>query len=543
MPFNFNPFTGKLDLTNTGTVTGTGTSGQVAYWNGTSSLTGSANITFDGTDLTLGSNLKFPAIVAGETKGTIYKSTDRFLHTYKPVAGGFASNLFLGVNAGNFTLNGNGNAWEAGGNLGIGELACNAITYGFQNVGVGHSALTLVTSGNNNFGMGANALTKITTEINNTAIGSGAIQFTKASYNVGLGAASIKGTSGVSTSPNNVGIGFQTLTNITTGLGYNIAIGYRAGDLVSSGASNIIIGYDCDPSVATASNELNIGLILRGVNMYSATGTGRIGIDIAAPTGRLHLPAGTATASSAPLKITSGGTLLTSPEDGAIETASDKIYFTIPTGTARKEFTLNDGALTSGRIPFATTNGRLTDDADLTFSTDTLSVTKAEVKAGGSTGTIAKVGGTIKTFYATAAGSTTETDLYSYTVPANVLNADGEKLIAQYAGYFDAGTTNGRLRIYFAGTQIFDSTAITYAAITSWNIGVTVMRDSSSSVECIVVAQNSAGAAIPVTTYTQITGVTFSNTNILKLTGIFSIAGPGADIQAHIGTIEWKPAA
>jgi len=39
----------------TGTVTGTGVSGRVAYWNGTSSLTSDADLTFDGTILTLGS--------------------------------------------------------------------------------------------------------------------------------------------------------------------------------------------------------------------------------------------------------------------------------------------------------------------------------------------------------------------------------------------------------------------------------------------------------------------------------------------------------
>ncbi len=38
----------------TGTVTGTGTSGQVSYWDGTSSQTGSANLTFDGTNLSVG---------------------------------------------------------------------------------------------------------------------------------------------------------------------------------------------------------------------------------------------------------------------------------------------------------------------------------------------------------------------------------------------------------------------------------------------------------------------------------------------------------
>lgn len=81
------------------------------------------------------------------------------------------------------------------------------------------------------------------------------------------------------------------------------------------------------------------------------------------PTANVHLAAGTASASTAPLKFTTG-VLLTNPEA------------TIATGTARKELTLNDIALTSGRVPFVTTNGRLTDDADLTFATDTLTATK-----------------------------------------------------------------------------------------------------------------------------------------------------------------------
>lgn len=82
-------------------------------------------------------------------------------------------------------------------------------------------------------------------------------------------------------------------------------------------------------------------------------GTGAIG------TALLHIAAGTATAGTAPLK-TPEGTLLTTPESGAHEFANDKAYYTIPTGTARKEFTLNDAALTSTYLPIATTNGRLT---------------------------------------------------------------------------------------------------------------------------------------------------------------------------------------
>jgi len=73
--------------------------------------------------------------------------------------------------------------------------------------------------------------------------------------------------------------------------------------------------------------------------------------------------AGTTAAGTAPMKIPSGP-LMTSPEIGAIEFLTDKTYFTITTGAARKEYTLNDAALTSGFIPIATTNGRLTNWTD-----------------------------------------------------------------------------------------------------------------------------------------------------------------------------------
>jgi hypothetical protein len=55
-----------------------------------------------------------------------------------------------------------------------------------------------------------------------------------------------------------------------------------------------------------------------------------------AQTARVHIAAGTATASTAPLKI-NDGTLLTTAEDGAIEHASDVLYFTA--GTSRENIT------------------------------------------------------------------------------------------------------------------------------------------------------------------------------------------------------------
>lgn len=99
----------------------------------------------------------------------------------------------------------------------------------------------------------------------------------------------------------------------------------------------------------------------------------RVGISGTDPSAYLHLRAGTTTAGFAPLKFNSGS-LLSFAEDGAVEFLTDKLYLTILTGTSRKEITLNDTALTSGSVPVATTNGRLTTYDSFTFngSTDRL---------------------------------------------------------------------------------------------------------------------------------------------------------------------------
>jgi hypothetical protein len=88
---------------------------------------------------------------------------------------------------------------------------------------------------------------------------------------------------------------------------------------------------------------------------------GKIGAGVSSPTAILHLQAGTASANTAPLKLNSG-TVLTTPEAGAVEFTTDDFFATITTGAARKSFVLDNGArLTSGKVPVATTNGRLID--------------------------------------------------------------------------------------------------------------------------------------------------------------------------------------
>lgn len=141
-------------------------------------------------------------------------------------------------------------------------------------------------------------------------------------------------------------------------------------DIVADGTN-----YECLRAGKMAAGYAHIGTAAGGtgtvrplVLQYNG-GNIAVGATVA-PTARLHLPAGTTAASSAPLKFTSG-TLLTTAEAGGVEFLTDKAYFTITTSAARKELTLNDAALTAGRVPYVTTNGRIVDESGFTFNTTT----------------------------------------------------------------------------------------------------------------------------------------------------------------------------
>ena len=146
-------------------------------------------------------------------------------------------------------------------------------------------------------------------------------------------------------------------------------------------------GFGIDPNNIGASgsagayyydeNPASTGI--RYVSDFSANYTSRSLIDrgyvLGAKTftGTQTFRTGTTGAGTSPYKMVSGP-LMTAPEVGAHEFLTDKFYATITTGAARKEFTLNDAALTSGRIPYTTTNGRLTDSANFTATSSALTL-------------------------------------------------------------------------------------------------------------------------------------------------------------------------
>lgn len=153
---------------------------------------------------------------------------------------------------------------------------------------------------------------------------------------------------------------------------------------------------------------------------------------ITAPTAAVHMRAGTATANTAPMRFTSGA-VLTVPVVGTVEFLTDNLYLTITTGTARKEFTLNDATLVSGRLPYTTTNGRLLTDADLTYNATTNTLTAVNVTV---TGTLTASGASTNTASVTVDfgfASGEEGDIATATVAAAWVSAGTELVCNPFA--------------------------------------------------------------------------------------------------------------
>lgn len=176
----------------------------------------------------------------------------------------------------------------------------------------------------------------------------------------------------------------------------------------------------------------------------------------------------------------------------------------------------------------------------------TTSLSTLAVQAGGASGYIVKVGGVIFNDFADATVGGAEADIYTYTIPASMLNTNGQKVIASYSGQFTTvGTEATQLKVYLAGTAIWDSTAVVPATgTTSWKVSVELIRKSSSVVIYSVTLTTTNALGYTYATTSELTGLTLTGTNILKITGTSSGTGSGAgDIVGKMSYGEWKPAA
>lgn len=184
------------------------------------------------------------------------------------------------------------------------------------------------------------------------------------------------------------------------------------------------------------------------------------------------------------------------------------------------------------------TNALLFTKTDAAFSG------KLSVKRGSSVG-VSKVGGVIFDHFVDAQNTTTtKTDLYSDSILASSLGANGDKIDAEYSiNVLSTGGVTKQITVEFAGNAIFDTGALSISASTDFSVQVFIIRNTSTSVICTVTANSTGASTNAYAKVTKLSGITLSGANTLKITGQSGTGGATGDITAVSGFGEWKPAA
>ena len=185
-----------------------------------------------------------------------------------------SNNLAIGLNA----LSGS----VAGGefNVAVGNLSLDALTSGDLNTAVGYAAGGALTTGAAQIFIGANAGAAVTTGGGNIAIGYNALDNADTeSNNLAIGEDALGGA--VNGGEFNVAIGKATLDALTSGDG-NVAIGYNAGSSLTIGTKHVFIGYEAGASsVTNTDGSVCIGYqsgnaLLNGGSVFIGPETGKL---------------------------------------------------------------------------------------------------------------------------------------------------------------------------------------------------------------------------------------------------------------------------
>lgn len=141
---------------------------------------------------------------------------------------------------------------------------------------------------------------------------------------------------------------------------------------------------------------------------------------------------------------------------------------------------------------------------------------------------------------------TAETDIHSYTVPANKLANNNDKIVAEYVvSLTNLSTLAQQIRVYAYGTLVFDSAALAVSiASVVLRVRVLVQRISSSSLK-VSADMISSGLGVGSTGMCAVQSATISpgSLNLGTQTGILKITGQSTGIGAASTQVVLKHAA
>lgn len=192
-----------------------------------------------------------------------------------------AQNTFIGYQAaGNGIVTGSYNQM-------IGYRPGFSLTAGQYNVGIGHTSLYQLSTGSYNVGIGRNTLYAISTTSNSTAVGANSNIFNSGASNTSIGFESLKGVEGSSTGEGNVAVGYEAAELLTTGAN-NVFVGHQSGAAgtvtgsnntalgvktlyaVTSGQKNTMVGGLSGTANTTGANNTYLGFQAGGTNISGA---------------------------------------------------------------------------------------------------------------------------------------------------------------------------------------------------------------------------------------------------------------------------------
>lgn len=160
----------------------------------------------------------------------------------------------------------------------------------------------------------------------------------------------------------------------------------------------------------------------------------------------------------------------------------------------------------------------------------------------GTTATNAKLGGVLNSQY-TAVGNTADTNedtLMSYTVPANVLGANGDTLEIVAWGDFANSVNTKRLKFKYGATTILDTTALAFNTTTRvWRLQATIKRTGATA-QIVDAALIVGDTLLSVLTANATPAETLSGTVALTFTGQCNAATANEIRQLGL-TVTWLP--
>lgn len=137
---------------------------------------------------------------------------------------------------------------------------------------------------------------------------------------------------------------------------------------------------------------------------------------------------------------------------------------------------------------------------------------------------------------------TTETDLYTYTVPGNKLLNNGNSFNFAISGTLNDVTATADIRFYFAGNVFGNTGALTVSSTGAWSATGYVQRLTSTTAFASVSVTTPGATTATYTANIDLTSMDFTSGNIFKVTGQAGGAGGGnGDITLKPSYITFWP--